>query len=559
MQDREHYRRKPDNTDDQDTICFELPESEKNTQPGGYYQGQSAPTQPGGYYQGQSASLQQGGYYQGQSAPTQPGCYYQGQSTSPQPGGYYQGQSASPQQGGYYQGQSASPQPGGYYQGQSAPTQPGGYYQGQSTSTQPGGYYQRQSAPTQSDGYYQRQSASTRQDGYYQQQPTSPQQGGQYQRQSASPPPPPPSGGYYPPPYQSPRPPKKKLKKKSPARQTPVSQPPVQQTVVKVKKRRRKPLVWKIIRRVLLSLLSIFLILFGIYSCTSLTLINKMNLVSTGERTRTEGALSRNYVKSVLIIGTDGRSDVERGRSDSMILVSLNSKTNKLTMTSFMRDCNVEIPGYGYNKLNSAYSFGGPELLMDTIEKNFRVKIDNYIQINFSTFASVIDAAGGVDIEMSDAEAESVNVILISEVNELMGDERESDLLEHGGKLHLNGKQALSYSRIRNVGNYDFERTNRQRKVLTALIKKARKGGFSFLRKITKGALPSMTSNMSKWELYKLSLRLPSVIRYKTEQIQIPADGTFTDDPNNPNGWVIEITDYEANYDLIKEKVFSKK
>ena len=440
--------------------------------------------------------------------------------------GYYQGQSQSPQQSGYYQkGQSSSPQQNGYYQ------------QGQSSSPQQSGYYQ------------QRQSQSPQQNGYYQQGQSAP-----------PPPPPPPSGGYYPPPYQSPRPPKKKLKKKKqPERQAHVPQPPVHETVVKVKKKHRKPLVWKIIRRVLLSLLSIFLILFGIYSCTSLTLINKMNLVSTGERTRTEDALSRKYVKSVLIIGTDGRSDVERGRSDSMILVSLNSKTNKLTMTSFMRDCNVEIPGHGYNKLNAAYSFGGPELLMDTIEKNFRVKIDNYIQINFSTFASVIDAAGGVDIEMSDAEAEALNVILISEVNELMGDERESDLLEHGGKLHLNGKQALSYSRIRNVGNYDFERTNRQRKVITALIKKARKGGFSFLRKITKGALPSMTSNMSKWELYKLSLRLPFVIRYKTQQIQIPADGTFTDDPNNPNGWVIEITDYDANYELIKKEVFSKK
>ena len=526
MQDREHFHRKPDNTDDQDTICFELPESERNTQQSGYYQGQPSSPQQSGYYQGQSQSPQQSGYYQGQPSSPQQNGYYQGQSQSPQQSGYYQGQSQSPQQSGYYQkGQSSSPQQNGYYQ------------QGQSSSPQQSGYYQ------------QRQSQSPQQNGYYQQGQSAP-----------PPPPPPPSGGYYPPPYQSPRPPKKKLKKKKqPERQAHVPQPPVHETVVKVKKKHRKPLVWKIIRRVLLSLLSIFLILFGIYSCTSLTLINKMNLVSTGERTRTEDALSRKYVKSVLIIGTDGRSDVERGRSDSMILVSLNSKTNKLTMTSFMRDCNVEIPGHGYNKLNAAYSFGGPELLMDTIEKNFRVKIDNYIQINFSTFASVIDAAGGVDIEMSDAEAEALNVILISEVNELMGDERESDLLEHGGKLHLNGKQALSYSRIRNVGNYDFERTNRQRKVITALIKKARKGGFSFLRKITKGALPSMTSNMSKWELYKLSLRLPFVIRYKTQQIQIPADGTFTDDPNNPNGWVIEITDYDANYELIKKEVFSKK
>ena len=408
------------------------------------------------------------------------------------------------------------------------------------------GDYQRQSAPSQPEGYYQRQSA-----------PSQPQ-GGYYQGQQA--PPPPPQGGYSPPPYRSPRPPKKKLKKKgAPVRQNaPAPPPPVREVVVKKKKRRRKTLAGKIIRRVLLSLLSIFLILFGIYSCTSLTLINKMNLVSTGERTRTEDALSRKYVRSVLIIGTDGRSDTERGRSDSMILVSLNKKTNKLIMTSFMRDSLVNIPGYGDDKLNNAYSYGGPELLMDTIESNFKVKIDDYIQINFSTFASVIDAAGGIDMEISDAEAEALNVILISEVNELMGDERESDLIEHGGKLHLNGKQALSYSRIRSVGNYDFERTNRQRKVVTALIKKARKGGLSFLRKVGKGALPSITSNMSKWELYKLSLRIPFILKYDTEQLQIPADGTYSDDPNHPKGWVIIVDDFEENYDIMKDKIFSR-
>ena len=307
----------------------------------------------------------------------------------------------------------------------------------------------------------------------------------------------------------------------------------------------------------LLSLLSIFLILFGIYSCTSLSLISKMNKVTTGERTRT-ASLNKSYVRSVLIIGTDGRTDDERGRSDSMILVSLNRKTNKLYMTSFMRDCNVEIPGFGENKLNAAYSYGGPELLMDTIEKNFRVQIDDYLQINFGTFASVIDAAGGIDMEISDAEAESINVILISEVNELMGDERESDLLQHGGKVHLNGKQALSYSRIRNVGNYDFERTNRQRKVMTELIKKARSGGLSFIRKVAKNALPSITTNMSTGDLYFLSLRLPFILKYDTEQLQIPAEGTFTDDSDNPNGWVI-LPDFEANHDIIEEKVFSKK
>lgn len=323
----------------------------------------------------------------------------------------------------------------------------------------------------------------------------------------------------------------------------------------KAPKKKKNGFIKRLILRIVFSLLALFLLLFGIYSCTSLSIIKKMEHVETGPRTRTEGALSESYVTSFLVIGTDGRSEDERGRSDSMILVSINKKTKKITMTSFMRDCYVDIPGYNMDKLNAAYAYGGPELLMDTIEKNFRVKIDDYILINFNTFAEIIDAANGIDIELSDEEAQEVNNILISEVNELMGDARESDLLEHGGKLHLTGKQALSYSRIRKVGNSDFERTSRQRRVMSELISKARSGGISFMRKAAKNALPSVVTNMSTKQLYFFSLRLPFIIKYDTEQIQIPAEGTYGDDPDTESGWVITV-DFDENYKIIKNKVF---
>lgn len=285
-------------------------------------------------------------------------------------------------------------------------------------------------------------------------------------------------------------------------------------------------------------------------------LIGKMNNVADRSRNRTPGAISRKYVTSVLVIGTDGRTENDRGRSDSMILLSLNSKTKEITMTSFLRDSYVEIPGHGKDKLNAAYSYGGPELLMDTIESNFNVKIDNYISINFNTFASVIDSAGGVTIELSDEEAQAVNVILISEVNELMGDGREDDLLSGGGKLHLNGKQALSYSRIRSVGKWDFERTSRQRRVMTALIKKASSNGISFVSKLTKKALPYITTNMDKSALYFLSLRVPFVLRYDIKQLQIPAEGTYGNLTGTPSGDVLEI-DFGKNIAIIEDEVFS--
>lgn len=341
-----------------------------------------------------------------------------------------------------------------------------------------------------------------------------------------------------------------------PPQRTPQQRPP--QRKKKKKKKKKNPFL-RILLRVLLILLIIFILLFGIYSCTSMTLISKINYKKTGSRSRTTGAMSEKYVENVLIIGTDGRSADDRGRSDSMILLSLNKKTNEMIMTSFMRDCYVDIPGIGWDKLNAAYSYGGAELLMDAIESNFDIKIDNYISVNFSSFAAIIDAAGGVDINISDEEAEAINVILVTEVNELMGDEPAADFLTGGGKVHLSGKQALCYSRIRYVGNNDFERTSRQRTVMTKLIKKAASSGASFISKVSKKALPNITSNMDKWQLYRLSLRLPFILSYKTKQIQIPIEGSYWGEDvydNSGNYQSVLMLDFDQNINELEKKIF---
>ncbi|MBR6966903.1 MAG: LCP family protein [Ruminococcus sp.] len=327
--------------------------------------------------------------------------------------------------------------------------------------------------------------------------------------------------------------------------------------VRKKKKHRHKSLTGRIIRRILRIIIILFLLLFGIYSCTSVALINKMEHKPSGSRTHYADSVGRGYVRSFLIIGTDGRSADEQGRSDSMILVSLNSKTNEIIMTSFMRDCYVEIPNNGWNKLNAAYAFGGPELLMDTLEYNFDVRIDDYVTVDFASFVSLVDSVGGVDIEVSDAEAEEINVILISEVNELMGDDRMSDLLDGGGKLHLNGKQALSYSRIRKVGNSDFERTERQRRVLSLIIAKLRTFRPSMFKNLASDVIPDISTNMSTLKAYLLSLRAPLAARYATKQVRIPAEGTYYDEDVDV-GSVLQI-DRDENIRIIEEEVFAKK
>lgn len=309
--------------------------------------------------------------------------------------------------------------------------------------------------------------------------------------------------------------------------------------------------------RLVKLLCTIVVVIFLIYSAVAMAGIMQMDRVETGDRSVTSGSLGTSYVKNVLVIGTDTRDlSEERGRSDSMILVSMNSKTNEIYMTSFMRDSYVSIPGNGSAKLNAAYSYGGPELLMDTIEQNFDVRIDDYVTITFEACAGMIDAVGGVELTISDEEAQAVNEILISEVNGIMGDEREDDLLDGGGTLKLDGKQALSYSRIRYVGNADFERTERQRTVMTQVMEKAKKNPLR-LASICMSALPKMTTNLSAGSLYLYAITTPlKLVTYDVQQQRVPADGTYSG--ATIDGQSVLQVDFDAAKQQLSSTVFTK-
>lgn len=309
--------------------------------------------------------------------------------------------------------------------------------------------------------------------------------------------------------------------------------------------------------KIIISLLSVFIVIFGIYSIIVMGFISKINIVETEDRVSpSHSLLSSSSVKNILLIGTDSRGE-DRGRSDSMILLSINSKTDKITMCSLMRDMYVQIPGYGSNKLNAAYSYGGPELLMDTIEENLYIEIDDYVTVNFVSFANIVDAVGGVEIKVSDNEADAMNVLLQSpEGVSFFGEPSEADLLDGGGTYNLSGKQALCYSRLRYVGNADFERTQRQRKVLEAIIKKA--ANPVRIGSVAKEALPSMNTNMSKLKMYLLSLRGPGfLLGYDVEQMRIPADDTYWS--SDIDGMSVLEVDFEENIDLIEDKLYGNK
>ncbi len=307
--------------------------------------------------------------------------------------------------------------------------------------------------------------------------------------------------------------------------------------------------------KLLITLLIIAALIFGAYSFFAMSVIKKINYVESVPFSHSSNALSESYVRSILLVGTDGRSADERGRSDTMILLSMNSKTDEITLTSIMRDSYVEVPGHGMDKLTNAYSYGGIDLLMETIERNFDVRVEDYISVNFNSFAAIVDAVGGIDLDVSDAEAGEINVILQAEVNRLMGDAVDSDLLSSGGKLHLSGKQALSYARIRHIGNADFERTQRQRTVLTEIAGKLKSSGIKGIRAIADTAVPQITTNMTKKELYLLSLKLPFLIGDDIKQLRLPAEKTYSGESTSA-GSVLRV-DFDANRKILEEEVFS--
>lgn len=260
-------------------------------------------------------------------------------------------------------------------------------------------------------------------------------------------------------------------------------------------------------------------------------------------------------VRNILIIGTDARTEDGAGRSDAMLLISISEHNKTITVTSLMRDCYVEIPNHGRNRLNAAYSYGGATLLMDTIESNFHIDVNEYFIIDFYAFIAMVDALGGVELTVTDAEAEGMNDILAAELNTLLGDDREADFLESGGTMVLSGKQALAYSRLRYVGNADYERTERQREVLTAVMQRAASFNPVGWFKLVEEAMPLVVTNIEQKSLVGMAFEMPFLAaRYETQTLRIPASGTYSNETTSAGASVLRV-DFDENLTIFKDAV----
>lgn len=255
---------------------------------------------------------------------------------------------------------------------------------------------------------------------------------------------------------------------------------------------------------------------------------------------------SSDNVINILLIGQDRRGTTGRSRSDTIILVTVNKTNNVLTLTSFMRDMYVQIPGCDDNRINVPYVVGGMKLLDSTLYTNFGVNVDGNIEVDFQGFMEIVDMMGGIEVELSAEEAEYMNQNVSWDVED--GTDKVWNLKE--GLNHLTGSQALSYARMRNVGNSDYERTERQRRVLSLLIEKAKDLSISELNVLMQHALPLITTDLSNAEIWDYGLELfPLLPKLEVQTMRIPADGCY--EAANIEGMSVLVPELDRNRYLL--------
>ena len=231
-------------------------------------------------------------------------------------------------------------------------------------------------------------------------------------------------------------------------------------------------------------------------------------------------------VYNLLLVGVDRRDKTWNGNSDSMILVSINHTAKRVSVVSLMRDTYVDIPGYGYNKLNAAYALGGGPLLTETITDTYKVDVSRYAAVDFENMIQIIDALGGIDLEMTDAEVEVANGYMLDMCNTL-GLNGYDYVLPGGGVYHCNGVQAVAYARNRYVGNSDYARTERQRYVISQIIEEVKRMDVAQLTQFVKDVLPLVTHNVEETEIWDLVTKAPEILQYKFVQDRIPYDNMY--------------------------------
>lgn len=274
---------------------------------------------------------------------------------------------------------------------------------------------------------------------------------------------------------------------------------------------------------------------------------------------KTSDLLQNSKVLNIMLFGEDNKQDEEFGRTDTMIMLSIDNVHKKLKMTSFQRDTYVYIPGHGYERINASYSLGGAALTIKTIQANFGVKIDRYAVVDFDSFKDIIDTLGGVEMEVTKDEIDYINYQMYKNGQ---SNGKRATITAKPGLVKLNGQEALWYSRNRGLqigedGNEigisgdDWDRTARQRKLLTKMVHDLKGAGLSEIVAIVNEIGPKITTNLKKDEIMGLVTNALTYIDYDIVQNYVPSEKLWYyngpgDESYDSVGSCILVTDMEA-------------
>ncbi|MCR5792580.1 MAG: LCP family protein [Lachnospiraceae bacterium] len=277
--------------------------------------------------------------------------------------------------------------------------------------------------------------------------------------------------------------------------------------------------------------------------------LNKMNRDESTDLNTievNENLVSDDDIITIILVGADKReSEQDRGRSDSLMLATMDTKHKELKLTSIMRDTYLEIPGHGSDRFNAAYSYGGVGLTYQTIAQNFNISANGYVIVDFEGFKKVINKIGGVEMEVTQEEK-----------NVMADDNHYPDWIAKLkiGKNKLNGKQALAYCRMRHDSKGDFGRTERQRNLLSAIFKKMKTMPIPDALKAVQEILPYITTDLSNEEIYAYVAKMITMGTTDIEQLRIPVEGTYAQ--QRISGKSVLVPDISSNADIMQKFIF---
>lgn len=231
------------------------------------------------------------------------------------------------------------------------------------------------------------------------------------------------------------------------------------------------------------------------------------------------------HVTNILLMGMDRWSGSTSGRSDTNIVISIDRAHKKVKLTSIMRDMQADIPGKGPRKFNSAYVLGGPELTINTANTVLGLDIQKYIMVDIGGVEKIVDQLGGVTVKVYDYEMDLLNRSIKLANSRLGGNVAQ---LQHSGEQVLNGRQAVAYMRIRKVGNGDYDRTRRQRDVMSALFARLKQKDLVGMMPVFNAILSILQTNMTKDEMINFITDAFTLMDGDVMQFRVPIDGHYT-------------------------------